>query len=166
MNQATKAVCCLPSFLLRGALMLSMAVMLLGSSGTQASAQDGTIAGGLLGAGAGAIIGGATGGGKGAARGAIAGGVIGGVLGTAAENRRRRYAPPPQANYYAPPPSSPLVYDTQASLYRLGYNPGPVDGQYGRLTGDAIAAYQYDHRLPVTGQPSERLLNHMIRRGG
>jgi hypothetical protein len=135
-------------------------------------AQDGTIAGGLLGAGAGAIIGGIAGGKKGVGRGAAIGAVTGAVIGTAAEHeRRQRYyaAPPPAyAPAYATPYAArdPLVYEVQTSLYRLGYDPGPIDGLYGRRTGDAIAAYEHDNGLRVTGQPSQGLLNHMVQRGG
>ena len=68
--------------------------------------------------------------------------------------------------YYGPPPGSNLVYDTQSALLRLGYNPGPPDGVYGQRTAEAISQYQYTYRLPVNGQPSPQLLDHMIRNGG
>ncbi len=173
MVQSFRAIASPPRLVARGALVLSMAAMLLGAGISSAQAQDGLIAGGLLGAGAGAIIGGATGGGKGAAKGAIIGGAAGAILGGVSEsNRRRRYAPPPppprRVYTYAPAPGPAygLVYDVQSSLLRLGYDPGPLDGQMGRRTADAIAAYEHDNGLLVTGQPSEALLNHMIQRGG
>lgn len=172
MVQSFGAIGSPPRFLVRGAMGLAMAAMLLGGGMPSAQAQDGVIAGGLLGAGAGAIIGGATGGGKGAAKGAIIGGAAGAILGGVSESeRRRRYAPPPpprRVYTYAPAPGPAygLVYDVQSSLLRLGYDPGPLDGHMGRRTADAIAAYEHDNGLLVTGQPSEALLNHMIQRGG
>ena len=90
------------------------------------------------------------------------------LLGGAAEAEQRRYYGPPPG-YAGPPPYGPppgLVYDTQMSLLHLGYDPGPPDGQYGPRTAQAIAAYQQNNGLPVTGQPSPGLLNFMARRGG
>src|SRR4029079_18058666 len=87
----------------------------------------------------GAIIGGIVGGGRGAGTGvALARGV--GVITGAAEadaNARAAYGPP---QYYGPPPGpgGNLVYDTQASLARLGYDPGPGDRGFGQRTGAAI----------------------------
>jgi len=115
---------------------------------------------GIQGGVTGAIIGGIIGGGKGAGRGAAIGAGVGVVAGAieADQNAQRRA-------YYGPPPGSNLVYDTQSSLLRLGYNPGPPDGVYGRRTADAISEYQYANRLPVDGQPSPQLLDYMIRQG-
>ncbi|MGE3528800.1 MAG: peptidoglycan-binding domain-containing protein [Methyloceanibacter sp.] len=111
---------------------------------------------------AGAIIGGIIDGGKGAGRGAAIGAGIGVVTGAIErDNMQRAYA-------YGPGPygSPNLVYDTQVALYRLGFDPGPPDGVYGRRTADAIAQYEYAYRLPVTGRPSPALLDHMMRNGG
>jgi peptidoglycan hydrolase-like protein with peptidoglycan-binding domain len=117
---------------------------------------------GIQGGVAGAIIGGIIDGGKGAGRGAAIGAGIGVVTGAIErDNAQRAYA-------YGPAPygSSNLVYDTQVALYELGYDPGPPDGVYGRRTADAIAQYEYAARLPVTGRPSQALLDHMHRYGG
>ena len=46
----------------------------------------------------------------------------------------------------------------QASLSRQGYYHGPVDGEIGRGTRHAIAAYESDNGLPVTGRIDEPLL--------
>lgn len=125
------------------------------------------VQGGLLGAGVGALVGG----GKGAGKGAAIGAAIGAVLG-AAEKDSHRGPPPPPPQHSGPPPGPPpghnsgLVLDIQASLSRLGYQPGPVDGQYGRRTADAIRAYEYNNQLPLTGQPSPQLYNHMVQHGG
>ena len=39
----------------------------------------------------------------------------------------------------------------QLALIYLGYKPGPVDGQPGRRTGEAVSAYQKAAALPVSG---------------
>jgi hypothetical protein len=136
------------------AIMLACALM-----PSPASAQ--VIERGIQGGVTGAIIGGIIGGGKGAGRGAAIGAGVGVVTGAieADQNARARA-------YYGPPPGSNLVYDTQSALLRLGYNPGPPDGIYGQRTAEAISEYQYSYRLPVNGQPSPQLLDHMIRSGG
>jgi peptidoglycan hydrolase-like protein with peptidoglycan-binding domain len=72
-----------------------------------------------------------------------------------------------ESQYYGPGPGpGGLVYNTQLSLTRLGFNPGPVDGVYGQQTANAISQFQQANRLPVTGQPSPQLLNYMISQGG
>jgi len=48
--------------------------------------------------------------------------------------------------------SESLASSVQDQLARQGYSPGPVDGVIGAQTRDAIADFQNDHRLPVTGQ--------------
>jgi len=45
-----------------------------------------------------------------------------------------------------------LTASVQDRLARLGYSPGPVDGVMGAQTRDALAAFQNDRNLPVTGQ--------------
>lgn len=42
------------------------------------------------------------------------------------------------------------VYAAQVALRRLGFNPGPIDGEFGRRTRDAMNAYQRQTGLPVT----------------
>jgi TPR repeat protein len=54
-----------------------------------------------------------------------------------------------------------LLAAVQQALNNLGYNAGPVDGQMGRKTRDAIRNYQNDNNLTVDGEPSRRLLRHM-----
>jgi peptidoglycan hydrolase-like protein with peptidoglycan-binding domain len=117
----------------------------------------------------GAIIGGIAGGGRGAATGAAIGAGVGVVAGAAEAdaNARAAYGPPPA--YYAPPPPGAggnIVYDTQAALTRLGYDPGPVDGVYGQRTADAISQFQVYNHLPADGRPSPELLNLMVQQGG
>jgi hypothetical protein len=66
---------------------------------------------------------------------------------------------PPSEGYYPPGavsgqimPSQDVVADAQNQLSRLGYATGPVDGEIGPMTQSAIAAFQRDHRLSITGQ--------------
>jgi len=54
--------------------------------------------------------------------------------------------------------SEPLAMSVQDQLTRLGYSPGPIDGVIGPQTRDAIADFQNDHRLSVTGQIDTPLL--------
>lgn len=151
----------------RAATAMAFSTLLIVASASSAAAQyrNGPSLGGVLGGAAvGAIIGGAAKGGKGAAVGAGIGAVVGGAASAAA-----RSAPPPPPRYG--PPRGPaynggLVYNIQLSLTNLGYDPGPVDGVYGQRTGDAISAYQYNNRLPVTGQPSQAVYAHMRQSGG
>jgi hypothetical protein len=146
---------------------LALASLTLWAS-APASAQ--VIERGIQGGVVGAIIGGVVGGGKGAGRGAAIGagvGVVTGAMEADANARARAYygppPPPPPGGGYGP---GNLVYDTQVQLGRLGFDAGPPDGVMGPRTADAISQYQYTYHLPVTGQPSPVLLNHMARQGG
>jgi hypothetical protein len=56
-------------------------------------------------------------------------------------------------------PSGSLAAQVQARLAREGYDPGPIDGIIGPQTRDAIAAFQSDHGLPVTGRIENSLVN-------
>ncbi len=149
--------------------LLSAAVMLVTVTSASAQVVERGVQGALIGAGIGAI----TGGGKGAGKGALIGGAAGAVVGGIEKNKRRQYQPPPEPVYHsAPPPRryqrsnySPLVHDVQRELVRLGYDPGPIDGQYGRATANAIDAYQEDYNLLVDGQASQPLLKHMVQQG-
>lgn len=147
---------------------------------TATKTQADPLAGGIAGAIGGAIIGGAIKGKKGAGRGALIGLGVGVAAGIAEDERRKRHRAykrrhhsgpysrrvPANAVPYAPAYDSELVYETQLELERLGYNPGPVDGVYGPQTADALATYQDDYALPVTGEPDPGLLDHMRRHDG
>ncbi len=52
--------------------------------------------------------------------------------------------------------SAPALYRAQARLARLGYYSGPIDGDFGPLTGRAIRRYQADYGLPITGRLDNR----------
>ena len=45
----------------------------------------------------------------------------------------------------------PMVKELQEGLNILGYNPGPPDGIFGKITEQCTKAFQRDHRLPVDG---------------
>lgn len=47
-----------------------------------------------------------------------------------------------------------VVRDVQAMLTDLGYDPGPIDGAFGRRTGNAIKAFERDAGLKQIGKPS------------
>lgn len=57
-----------------------------------------------------------------------------------------------------------LVAQIQQALSNRGYNPGPVDGIMGRRTRAAISQYQANIGLPVTGEPSQALLDDLSAR--
>jgi Putative peptidoglycan binding domain len=54
-----------------------------------------------------------------------------------------------------------LADDVQAELARNGYHPGPIDGVIGGQTRDAIAAYQRDHGLAVSGRIDTPLIRSL-----
>jgi uncharacterized protein YcfJ len=153
-------------FRVSGYVSIFASILLAGSVLTPSTASAQVVERGVQGGIVGAIIGGLVGGGRGAGRGAAIGAGVGIIAGAAEANARARRAYDRQ--YYGPPPpvSGNLVYDTQAQLTQLGYDPGPVDGVYGQRTADAISQYQYYNQLPSDGQPSPQLLDHMVRHGG
>ncbi len=55
-----------------------------------------------------------------------------------------------------------LVAQIQEYLMLTNYYPGPADGISGPQTVDAIRAYQVEKGLPADGQPSQKLLAHMV----
>lgn len=89
----------------------------------------------------------------------------------------------PAYGYYAPGPvlsfsyvSRPRVYnapryytrsvssleaDVQRALRRLGYYDGPVDGDIGPRSREAIRDYQDDHGLAITGRVDGSLLRSL-----
>jgi peptidoglycan hydrolase-like protein with peptidoglycan-binding domain len=54
-----------------------------------------------------------------------------------------------------------VAEQVQADLAQQGYHPGPIDGVVGSRTGAAIAAYQRDNGLPVTGTIDGALLQSL-----
>jgi Putative peptidoglycan binding domain len=65
----------------------------------------------------------------------------------------------PTTYVYRDAPSGSLAAQVQARLAREGYDPGPIDGVIGPQTRDAIAGFQSDHGLPVTGRIDNSLVN-------
>ena len=56
--------------------------------------------------------------------------------------------------YSNTPMVDPTVSAVQNQLTQLGYYGGPIDGIYGPTTRDAVAKYQIDKQLDVTGSLS------------
>jgi hypothetical protein len=61
---------------------------------------------------------------------------------------------------YVPTPD-PNVVSVQTDLANLGYYHGSIDGIYGRDTRDAVAQYQTDHNLTVTGTLNTQTLQSL-----
>jgi Putative peptidoglycan binding domain len=59
------------------------------------------------------------------------------------------------------PAADPTVEATQERLAQLGYYNGPVDGIFGPTTRDAVAKYQMDKQLEVTGSLSPDTLQSL-----
>ena len=56
-------------------------------------------------------------------------------------------------------PSARYIKEVQQLLTDLGYDPGPVDGDYGRQTAAAVKAFQRDFGFAQDGWIDEDLLN-------
>lgn len=59
-----------------------------------------------------------------------------------------------------------IVRAVQRGLAERGYEPGVADGVPGLATRAAVMAYEHDHGLPSTAEPSESLLLHMQKGAG
>jgi len=148
--------------------------------------EDRAVSGAGIGAASGAVIGAVTGIGPvgGAFLGAAVGGAAGALTDSSQVNLGQpawrsgsssSSAPPPASTSAAPapapgtqvaslPPETPTssydpttVRNIQAGLQRLGYDPGPADGNFGSRTDTAIRRYQQDNHLPVDGVPTASL---------
>ena len=53
-------------------------------------------------------------------------------------------------------PGSAAIRDLQLRLRDAGYYPGPADGLSGAATHDALARFQAQRGLPVTGEPDRQ----------
>lgn len=59
------------------------------------------------------------------------------------------------------PAQDPTVKAVQTDLANSGYYHGPIDGLYGRTTRDAVAKYQSDRHLAVTGTLTTQTLQSL-----
>lgn len=55
-----------------------------------------------------------------------------------------------------------VIRGVQRELKTRGYEPGAADGVPGIVTRAAVMAYEFDHGLPLTGDPSEQLLKQIV----
>lgn len=69
--------------------------------------------------------------------------------------RTETHGPTPSPS---PQTSVALVREVQGALAARGYEPGVADGNAGPITRAAILAFEHDHGLPATAEPSEMLL--------
>ncbi len=76
-------------------------------------------------------------------------------------DRAASAAPAPAASSEPEMRMPEVVKEIQNVLNQKGYQPGTPDGVVGLVTRAAIMAYEHDHGLPLTGEPSESLLRHM-----
>jgi peptidoglycan hydrolase-like protein with peptidoglycan-binding domain len=51
------------------------------------------------------------------------------------------------------------IHEVQAVLKEQGYDIGPVDGRWGRLTRIAVENFQLSNGMPATGQLDDRTLS-------
>jgi peptidoglycan hydrolase-like protein with peptidoglycan-binding domain len=86
----------------------------------------------------------------------VAGAIIGGIVGSVAtkQNQRNKAATRTytRKTYRPSIPSTQSGREIQASLNYFGFNAGPVDGQLGRRSRNAVASYQAYLGYPATGQ--------------
>jgi peptidoglycan hydrolase-like protein with peptidoglycan-binding domain len=68
----------------------------------------------------------------------------------------------PSAGDAAKGSATEVTRAVQRELQIRGYETGGSDGIAGIMTRGAITAYEYDHNLPLSGQPSDRLLKAII----
>lgn len=64
-------------------------------------------------------------------------------------------------SYYESPRGNSTEAAVQQALVRAGYYRGPIDGNLGPASRQAIANYQADRGLRVTGYPTSSLLSSM-----
>lgn len=109
--------------------------------------KEGTVAGAAGGAVAGAVVGGPVG--------AVVGGVGGAYVGHETTGYNRSGTTTERAE--TAPTMPPTAYDSstiravQQALNARGFNAGPIDGQWGAATQDAVRRFQQVSNLPATG---------------
>jgi peptidoglycan hydrolase-like protein with peptidoglycan-binding domain len=81
------------------------------------------------------------------------------LLAALREARRQASAEAPAPEPPAPQPAfDERIAAVQSALARAAYGPLGADGRYGPKTREAIARFQSDHGLPVTGDISDALV--------
>lgn len=85
-------------------------------------------------------------------------GLSGQILRQLDDHNWRDERPPKRRQPVSPKYDPADVTEAQVLLGGLGYEPGPPDGRMGRRTSRAIAAFQRDNRLRITGVPDDDLL--------
>lgn len=147
---------------MRSSLVIFTGVaFLLAACGTTQS--DRAISGAGIGAGAGAVVGAVTG--LTVLQGVLLGAAAGGLTG-ALTNSDIINLGDPIWERQGQAPNSSATARVQAGLQELGYNPGPIDGQKGAQTTEAIRAYQRDNGLLVDGRASIELASHIDQKIG
>lgn len=58
-------------------------------------------------------------------------------------------------------PYQPLVRQVQERLHQLGFDAGPVNGEFGEKTQAALAQFQLSLVIPASGQLDELTLNEL-----
>jgi hypothetical protein len=111
----------------------------------------GTAAGAVGGAVAGAAVGGPVG--------AVVGGVGGAYVGHETTGQNPTTASTTSTRAYPSAYNSDTIRRAQQALNSRGYNAGPVDGQWGQSTMDAVRRFQASAGLPVTGELGPTTLN-------
>lgn len=84
--------------------------------------------------------------------------VVGEVAPVEAARARREV---PSASHGEVPSADRLVIKIQKALAKAGYYHGPEDGRLGHQITKAIRAYQQHAGLPVDGEATEKLLEHL-----
>jgi len=133
----------------RSLAMIAVATVLGGcSSWSSMDRTEGTVAGGAGGAVAGAVVAGPVG--------AVAGGVGGAYVGH--ETTGKEGAAATTRTTASTAYDSSTIRAVQRALNDRGYNAGPVDGQWGAETQDAVRRFQQSARLPATGELNQPTL--------
>lgn len=133
----------------------------LALSGCGNTTGDRATSGAGIGAGAGAVLGAVTG--LSVVQGVLIGATAGGITGAVTDRNTIDLGDPLWAdnNYAGNAAGNGKVTAVQEGLARLGYDPGPADGEYGPRTQRAIKRYQADHGLLTDGLVSDQLASHV-----
>ena len=155
--------------MLRRAGLAMALVVALGACGN--TSEERGITGAGLGAAGGAIIGAVTG--LTVLEGALIGTGVGGLTGILTDKGDLDIGDPFWKGWFGPSQPqvassagqsgghSPRVAEMQTNLARLGYDPGPIDGQFGPRTSAAIREYQQDHGLAPDGRLTRDVATHV-----